>query len=152
MDPHSRAREKIQATEMRCFQRLLYRDHVTNEEVGNRLRQATGPFENLLTTVKKRKLRWYGHKTRSTGLAKMILQGTVQERRRRGRQKKRWEDKVTKWTGLKLGEALRKAENREEWRTVVARSSSVPQRSTRLRDKIPRSKCRVWSCLSPYHV
>ena len=83
---------------------------------------------DLLTAVKKRKLRWYGHKTRSTGLAKMILQGTVQGGRRRGRQKKRWED-VTEWTGLKLGEALRKAENREEWRTVVARSSLVPQQA-----------------------
>ena len=130
--------KKIQTTEMRCFRRLVgisYRDHVTNEEVGNRIRQAIGPFEDLLTTVKKRKLRWYGHKTRSTGLAKMILKDTVQGGRRRGRQKKRWEDNVTEWTGLKLGEALRKAENREEWRTVVARSSLVPQRSTRLRDK-----------------
>ena len=130
--------KKIQTAEMRCFRRLLgisYRDHVTNEKVGNRIRQAIGPYEDLLTTVKKRKLRWYGHKTRSTGLAKMILQGTVQGWRRRGRQKKRWEDKITEWTGLKLGEALRKAENREEWKTVVARSSLVPQRSNRLWDK-----------------
>ena len=129
--------KKIRTTEMRCFRRLLgisYRDHVTNEKVGNRIRQVTGPYEGLLTTVKKRKLRWYGHKTRSTGLATMILQGTVQGGRRRGRQKKRWED-VTEWTGLKLGEALRKAENREEWRTVVAQSSLVPQRSIRLWDK-----------------
>ena len=111
--------KKIQTTEMRCFRRPLgisYRDHVTNEKVGNRIRQAIGPYEDLLTTVKKRKLRWYGHKTRSTGLAKMILQGTVQGGRRRGRQQKRWEDNITEWTGLKLGEALRKAENREEWR------------------------------------
>ena len=130
--------KKIQTTEMRCFRRLLgisYRDHVTNEKVGNRIRQAIGPYEDLLTTVKKRKLRWYGHKTRSTGLAKMILQGTVQGGRRRGRQKKRWEDNITEWIGLKLGEALRKAEDREEWRTVVARSSLVPQRSNRLWDK-----------------
>ena len=130
--------KKIQTTEMRCFRRLLgisYRDHVTNEKVRNRIRQAIGPYEDLLTTVKKRKLRWYGHKTRSTGLAKMILQGTVQGGRRRGRQKKRWEDNITEWTGFRLGEALRKAEDREEWRTVVARSSLVPQRSNRLWDK-----------------
>ena len=104
--------KKIQTTEMRSFRRLLgisYRDHVTNEELGNRIRQAIGPYEDLLTTVKKHKLRWYGHKTRSTGLAKMILQGTFQGGRRRGRQKKGWEDNVTEWTGLKLGEALRKA-------------------------------------------
>ena len=66
----------------------LYRDHVTNEEVRNRIRQAIGPYEDLLTTVKKRKLRWYGHITRSTGLAKMSLQGTVQGGRRKSRQKK----------------------------------------------------------------
>ena len=65
----------------------------------------------------------------------MILQGTVQGERRKGRQKKRWEDNVTEWTGLKLGEALRKAENREEWRKVVAQSSLVPQRSNGLSDK-----------------
>ena len=103
--------------------------------MSNRLRQGIGPYEDLLTTVKKRKLRWYGQITRSTGLAKMILQGTVQGGRRKGRHKKRWEDNVTEWTGLKLSEALRKTETREEWRKVVAQSSLVPQRSTRLRDK-----------------
>ena len=56
----------------------------------------------------------------------MILQGTVQGGRRKGRQKKRWEDNITELTGLKLGEALRKAENREGWRKVVAQSSLVP--------------------------
>ena len=61
------------------------------------------------------------HKTRSTGLAKMILQGTVQGGRRKGRQKKRWKDNIPEWTGLGLGEALQKAEDREEWRKVVGR-------------------------------
>ena len=41
-------------------------------------RHAIGSYEDLITIVRKRKLRWYGHITRSTGLAKMILQGTVQ--------------------------------------------------------------------------
>ena len=130
--------KKIQAAEMSCFRKLLgisYRDHVTNEEVRNRIRQAIGHYEDILTTVKKHKLRWYGHVTRSSGLAKKILQGTVQGGRRKGRQKKIWEDNITEWTGLTLGEALRKAENREEWRKVVAQSSLVPQWSTRLRDK-----------------
>ena len=113
--------KKIQTAEMRCFRRLLgisYRDHVTNEKVGNRIRQAIGPYEDLLTTVKKRKLRWYGHKTRSTGLAKMILQGTIQGGRRRGRQKQRWEDNVTEWTGLKLVKPLERPKtekNGEQW-------------------------------------
>ena len=31
-------------------------------------------------------------------------------------QKKRWQDNISEWTGLELGEALQKAEDREEWR------------------------------------
>ena len=69
-------------------------------------------YEDLITTVTS--VRLYGHITRSTGLATMILQGTVQGGRRKGRQKKRWEDNIPEWTGIGLGEVLRKAEDREE--------------------------------------
>ena len=93
--------KRIQAMEMRCLRKLLgitYRDHISNEEVLNRTRQAIGPHEDLLTTVKQRKLRWYGDIARSSGLAKTIMQRTVQEGRKRGRQKKRWEDNIPEWT------------------------------------------------------
>ena len=48
---------------------------------------AVGAHDDLLTMVKKRKLRWYGHVSRSSGMAKTILQGTVkgEENRRKGR-------------------------------------------------------------------
>ena len=85
--------------------------------------------------MRKRKLRWYGHITRSTELEKMILQGTVQGGSRIGRQKKRWKDNISEWTGLGLVEALRKAEDREDWRKVVARSTLMLQRLFRLRDE-----------------
>ena len=55
----------------------------------NSIRHAIGPYEDLIITVRKRKLRWYGHITRSTGLAKMILQGTVQGWRRKDRHRRR---------------------------------------------------------------
>ena len=74
--------KKLQATEMRCFRKLLgisYRDHITNDAVRDRIRQAIGPYDYILTTVKKRKLKWFGHVSRSSGLAKTILQGTRQE-------------------------------------------------------------------------
>ena len=65
--------------EMRCYCkiRISYKDHVTNEEVRAKIQQAIGPHEDLLTIVKRRKLQWYGHVSRSSGLAKTILQGTV---------------------------------------------------------------------------
>ena len=50
---------RIQAMEMRCYRKILhisYKDHVTDEEVRAGIQQATGPHENLLTIVKRRKL------------------------------------------------------------------------------------------------
>ena len=74
--------ERIQALEIRCFRKLLgisYRDHITNGEVSARTGNAIGPYEDPLTSVKRRKLKWYGHVTRSSGLAKTILQEQFKE-------------------------------------------------------------------------
>ena len=93
---------RTQVVEMRCYRRHLgisYRDHVTNEEVLQNVKQARGQFEDLLTTVTKRKLKWYGHVTRTNGLSKTILQKTDQGSRQRGRQKKKWANNITDWTG-----------------------------------------------------
>ena len=92
---------RIQAKEMRCYRKILhisYKDHVTNEEVCAQIQQAIGPHEDLLTIVKRRKLQWYDHVSRSSGLAETILQGTVKGDRRQGRQRKRWEDNIREWT------------------------------------------------------
>ena len=120
--------------EMRCYRRILrisYKDHVTNEEV----QQALRPREDLLTIVNRCKLQWYGHVSRSSGLAKTILQSTVRGGRRQGRQRKRWEDNIREWTGLEFAKSQRAVENRGKWRKLVAKSSVVPQRPSRLRDR-----------------
>ena len=65
---------------MRCYRKILcisYKDHVTNEEVRAKIQRAIGPHEGLLTIVRRRKLQWYGHVSRSSGLAKTMLRGTV---------------------------------------------------------------------------
>ena len=74
----------------------------------------------ILLIVKRRKLQGYGHVSRSSGLAKTILQGTVKGGRRQGRQRKRWEDNIRKWTGLEFGRSERAVENRGKWRKLVA--------------------------------
>ena len=125
-----------QAMEMRCYRKILhisYKDYVTNKEVRVKIQQAIGPHEDPMI-VKRRKLQWYGHVSHPSGLAKTILQGTVKGERRQGRQRKRWEDNIREWTGLEFGKSQRTMENREKWRKLVAKSSVVPQRPSRLRD------------------
>ena len=127
--------KRTQAFEMRCYRRLLnisYKDHVTNEEVRRKIQAAIGEYDELLTLVKKRKLRWFGHVSRSSGLAKTILQGTVKGKRKRGRQKKRWEDNIKEWTGMDFASSTRAAENRSRWKGVVANSSVVPRRPSKV--------------------
>ena len=127
--------KRTQAFEMRCYRRLLnisYKDHVTNEEVRRKIQAAIGEHDELLTLVKKRKLRWFGHVSRSSGLAKTILQGTVKGKRKRGRQKKRWEDNIKEWTGMDFASSTRAAENRSRWKGIVANSSVVPRRPSKV--------------------
>ena len=99
---------------MRCYRKILpisYKDHVTNEEVHAKIQQAIGPHKDLLTIVMRRKLQWYGHVFRSSGLAKTILQGSVKGGRRQGRQRKTWEDNIREWTGLEF------SKSQSQWRT-----------------------------------
>ena len=107
---------RIQAMKMRCHRKILrisYKDHVTNEEVRAEIQQAMGPHEDLLTIVKRHKLQWYGRVSRSSDLAKTILQGTV-----KGKEE---EDKADRERGGKTtsgnGQAWSSASPRGQWRT-----------------------------------
>ena len=97
--------KRTQALEMRCYRRLLN---------------------------KKRKLRWFGHVSRSSGLAKTILQGTMKGKRKRGGQKKRREYNIKEWTGMDFASSTRAAENRSRWKGIVANSSVVPRRPSKI--------------------
>ena len=80
---------RIHAMEMRCFRKhfgITYRDRISNEEVQNIVKQAIGPYDDLPTTIRHRKLKWYGQVTRLSGLTKTVLQGTVPGGREEERQ------------------------------------------------------------------
>ena len=116
---------RIQTFGMRCYRKIFgisFRDRIQNEDIRNRVRAAIGPHDDLLSIVKTRKLRWYGHVTRATGLANTIMQGTVPGRRRRGRPKKCWHDNIKEWTELPLAKTLRLAEDRDGWRKIIKTS------------------------------
>ena len=83
---------RLRAMKMRCYCKILCiscKNHVTNEEVCAKIQQAVGPHEDLVV-VRRHKLKWYGHVSHSSGLAKIILQGTV----KRGKKKRQTEKEV----------------------------------------------------------
>ena len=89
---------RIQAMEIRCYCKILrisYKDHVTKEEVFAKIQQAIGPLEDLLTIVKRRKLRPGVHQVSGGG----------------------------------------GGEGQKKWRKLVVKSSVVPQRPLRLRNR-----------------
>ncbi|GFS15827.1 eukaryotic translation initiation factor 3 subunit F [Elysia marginata] len=114
---------------MKCYRRLLgiiYKKHITNKEARQKIENAIGPHVDLLTIVQQRKLEWYGHTTRSSGLAKTIMQGTVDGGRRNA-------GNIREATAIKLRNTLRIAEDRGEWKAAVRRSSTAPRRVQNLR-------------------
>ena len=93
----------MQAFEMRCYWRLLkisYKDHVTNEEVCSKSQAAIEEYDELLILIKKWKLRWIGHFSRSSGLVKTILQGTVKGKEMADRRKGGKTKNGQEWTVL----------------------------------------------------
>ena len=107
---------RIQAMEMRCYRKILHISYIDTKTMSPvrksvQIQQAIGPHEDHLTIRKRHKLQWYGHVSRSSGLAKTILQGTVKGGRRHGTRKKSWEDNIREWTGLVFGKS------QGQWRT-----------------------------------
>ena len=121
----------------RKIQRISYKDHVTNEEVRAEIQQAIGPHEDLLTIVRRRKLQCYGHVFRSSGPAKTILQSE------RGKKTRQTDEEVGRqYQGMDRPGVCQVQEGsgeqgkiRGKWRKLVAKSSVVPRRPSRLRDR-----------------
>ena len=105
---------RIQAMEMRCYHKkpgISYKDHVTNEEICAKIQRAIGPHKHLLAIVRRCKLQWYGLVSRSSSLAKTILQGTM-----KGEEDKADRGRVGKTTSGN-GQAWFSTSSRGQWRT-----------------------------------
>jgi len=86
--------------------------------IAMRVLNKAGVKEELLDTVKARKLPYYGHTMRKQGscLEKEISQGTMPGERRRGRPRTAWMDNIKTWTGLSVKESVRMTEDRDKWK------------------------------------
>ena len=75
--------KRIQALQNKSHRRLLcitYRQR--NDYIHEKIINLIGKYEPLLSTIKRRKLKYYSHICRHNGLAKTILQGKVEGKRK----------------------------------------------------------------------
>ena len=118
--------------EMRCYHEILHtssKNHVTNAEVHAKIQQATGPHKDLLTQTA---VVWscfpfirsgQNHLARHSEREKKTKQTEEEVRRQH-----QGMDRPGVW------QVPEGRENREKWRKLVAKSSVVPKRPSRLRD------------------
>ena len=108
---------------------------VSNDWERSKISFLVGPQEPPLATVKRRKPARFGHVSRHDSLSKTILQGTLEDGRRRGGQKKWWMENIKDWTSLPTPELLTKASCRKDWLRISAETSLMsPRRPIRSRD------------------
>ena len=88
-------------------------------------------WHDLLLTVKRLELSWFGHVCRHDMLAKIILQKTVHGRCCRGRPCKSCKDNIKEWTGQSISSLLRIADDRSRW-AVITVDAFVGVRQRRL--------------------
>ena len=111
---------KVNAFEMWIYRKMLkisYKDHVTNEEVLRRMNETP----KLLKEIKRRKIQYLGHIIRGSEIQKDLLEGKVEGTRKRGRPRSSWLSEIEKWTGKKILELTRLANNRQSWRTMTSK-------------------------------
>ena len=78
----------------------------------------------IMSTIRARKLRWYGHIRRSDLPVRTSVEGNIQGKRKRGRPKRRWRDDIAEWTAKNINELNVLVREREKWRDFVKQCST----------------------------
>ncbi len=91
-------KKKLLLFEMKCYRRILkinWQDRIRNEDIRKRILKE----ETIIDTIKKRKLRLFGHICRmdNNRLIKHTVFAKMNGKSRRGRPWREWLDDITEW-------------------------------------------------------
>ena len=96
--------------------KISWKEYMRNEEVLSMINSKS----MLVEMIKRRMLTYFGHLVRREGIQRLLLDGKINGKRSRGKQRLTQADYIKESTGMKYSECIRMAQDRRSWRSMTA--------------------------------